>query len=462
MEKSNAPNKKPWVNLLLIKAYQSNPKSVRITGRSPLNIPARTILISFVLAIVLALIIGNLFIEAVHNRIDKELAKVENRQLFDLERVKDHSDKQFFMNQIAVALVQVLLPQDKAKIRDANEDLIESLYENFQGGKITVEGLAKFIEKEAQADSLRKAIIGPIDRSKFTLWLLPQFSPELPDQIARDFKLPINYDEEQGEISPETWKRYLFISAIQLMRDKLDNGIQQPRRLLTALGGPIQWITFIAAIWCLLLLLLLRVPWAKLQSRLIVNKRLPWHPDNKDVWDLRQQEKYFSEIDDTHPRMFTSVRLIKEVINRASSDNEESVYDIIRERVKSFRESVELGEYEIINFLLWATPTFGFIGTIFGIISAMENAAEIFSAATPVEQGIALDKVSGALGTAFDTSFIALIWLVPMSFFLARTRKVEANMFEELEYEATGNLPFQVGAKTSKTTEKNGYQTQSS
>ena len=74
----------------------------------------------------------------------------------------------------------------------------------------------------------------------------------------------------------------------------------------------------------------------------------------------------------------------------------------------------------------------------------MENAAGIFSAATPVEQAIALDKVSGALGTAFDTSFIALIWLVPMSYFVARTKKLEANLFEELEFESIGNLPPQL------------------
>ena len=186
------------------------------------------------------------------------------------------------------------------------------------------------------------------------------------------------------------------------------------------------------------------MPWSKLQTDLAVNNHLPWDNIENEVWNIKTP--YYGRLDkeENYPGMFTVVRLIKDVLNISDSDKSISIYQAIRERVEAYRNSVDVGEYEIINFLIWATPTFGFIGTIFGIISAMENAAAIFAASTPIEQAIALDEVSVALGTAFDTSFIALIWLVPMSFFLARARKSEANFFEELEYEAIGNLPPQI------------------
>ena len=107
----------------------------------------------------------------------------------------------------------------------------------------------------------------------------------------------------------------------------------------------------------------------------------------------------------------------------------------------AYRRSVDEGEYEIINYLLWAVPTFGFLGTIFGIIGAMENAPEIVRAIGPIEQYAAIKKVGGYLGTAFDTTFVALMWVVPLSFLLARVRKSEADLFERLEFEANRHLP---------------------
>jgi len=109
--------------------------------------------------------------------------------------------------------------------------------------------------------------------------------------------------------------------------------------------------------------------------------------------------------------------------------------------VNAYRDSVEIGEYELINFMIWAAPSLGFIGTILGIISAMERASSIFSANGPVEQGIALDAVSTSLGTAFDTTYIALIWLFPMFYYLSRCRKKEADLFEDLEKRAIAELP---------------------
>ncbi|HJN08373.1 MAG TPA: MotA/TolQ/ExbB proton channel family protein [Pirellulaceae bacterium] len=66
--------------------------------------------------------------------------------------------------------------------------------------------------------------------------------------------------------------------------------------------------------------------------------------------------------------------------------------------------------YTIIKVFIWAMPILGFIGTVMGVSSAvaglsatLENAAEV-SAVTESMKG-----VFGGLGTAFDTTLIALV-----------------------------------------------------
>jgi len=455
------PPPKKLFHRLLLKAYftSNGTKSIkvrqvnqRIGGRSPLDIPNRTVFTILLVSVLFSIILGNIFILGLHTSISVlDLPRIEKE-----ERAFSFSDEVNSPN----VLVDRLLPHLISKIPDADSARVKQVIsDNFPQGRISVNGITDYINfakqgdvvmtaqgkarfKPLHPDFLEELIIGKLERSPWTLWLIPTFQPISPSDIADQLGINKNYNEEIGQTSEETWERFIFISAIQYLRDRMNEGITHPRRLLQAIGGGIQWITFIAAVWCLLMLLLLRTPWSKLQAFLLVNNHLPWHKSDEDVWKV--QSPYVGELDrkENYPGMFLVPRLVKDIKN-SLDDQTTTIYHAIRERVEAYRNSVEIGEYEIINFLIWATPTFGFIGTIFGIITAMENAAAIFSAATPLEQSIALDAVSVALGTAFDTSFIALIWLVPMSYFLARTRKSEANLFEELEYEAIANLPPQ-------------------
>lgn len=441
MENSSLPQPNNPLLRFLVSMYSSKKKNGadkninQAIGRSPLDIPDKSVFKSFLAALGLVLIIGNLFFWIIYGLIWTDLWLVEKNQI-------GLKAKETF---ISTAVVKLLVPQMQSKIKNIDPVIMEKLQASFPEKKITVQALATFMGKDHK--KLRKQIIGRLTYSYETLFIFPGFAAKAPDLIADEYGFFQNYASVGDEtIDSSTWKRYIVISSIQFIRDKLDNGVQHPRRLLFALAGIIQWLTFLAAVWCLILLLSFRVPWAKLQMDLIVSKRLPWHSNlpNADVWDI--QKSYFNDLDDkrNYQGMFIVVRLIKDILNVTRSDKSVSVNQIIRERVESYRNSVEIGEYEIINFLIWATPTFGFLGTIFGIISAMENAAAIFAAPTAIEQGIALDKVSSALGVAFDTSFIALVWLIPMTYFLARTRKMEANLFEELEFQGIAHLPPQI------------------
>jgi len=440
MPKESFESPKHFFHKLLIDSYRT--KSVG--GQSPLDIPGRTMLKSFIAAIIISIIVGNLFMFLLQYSIQYSLSNIYH----DEPKPENISKDTAFIYR---AIVGELLPQIANRIESADPALKKSINENFKKGGITIEAIALLAggqEIKKTTAVLERKVIGEFSRSGFLLWLIPVFEPESADKIVDEvLGLQKNYSEQPGQYGSLSWKRFIAVSAIQNIRDKLDNSITEPRRLLLAISGYIQWLTFIAAVWCLILLLALKLPWAKLQTQLVVEKKLPWHHnEGLNIWDIQASDKYFSLLDEKqhYPKMFIPVRLIKDLLNTKSVDKSASSYEIIRARIEAYRDSVDIGEYEIINFLMWAAPTFGFIGTIFGIISAMENASAIFTAAPPIDQSIALDKVSSNLGTAFDTTFVALIWLIPMSFYLAKTRKREANLFEELEFESIRNLPVQI------------------
>jgi len=68
------------------------------------------------------------------------------------------------------------------------------------------------------------------------------------------------------------------------------------------------------------------------------------------------------------------------------------------------------GSYTILKVFIWAMPILGFIGTVMGVSSAvsglsatLENAADVSAVTTSMK------SVFGGLGTAFDTTLLALI-----------------------------------------------------
>jgi flagellar motor component MotA len=107
--------------------------------------------------------------------------------------------------------------------------------------------------------------------------------------------------------------------------------------------------------------------------------------------------------------------------------------DLIRKCIVDLQRSVDENQYLLINFLAWAIPTLGFIGTILGIIGAMTNAANIVQASDPGEQAVAIRTVGTYLGSAFYTTLIGLIWSFIARLLITSVRKREAELFELLE-----------------------------
>jgi hypothetical protein len=66
-----------------------------------------------------------------------------------------------------------------------------------------------------------------------------------------------------------------------------------------------------------------------------------------------------------------------------------------------------------VNYALYAVPSFGFIGTVYGIGTSLMNVDQVVSGTRP-EQVRVLGDVGMQLGTAFDTTMFALVLSIAM------------------------------------------------
>ena len=86
------------------------------------------------------------------------------------------------------------------------------------------------------------------------------------------------------------------------------------------------------------------------------------------------------------------------------------------------------------KLLLWAIPLTGFIGTVIGMSQAVGSFDAVLSNADNVD-GLkdGLVQVTGGLGTAFDTTFLALVVSVCLAFPLTLCEKIEDRLLSQID-----------------------------
>ncbi|MCI0641459.1 MAG: MotA/TolQ/ExbB proton channel family protein [Gemmataceae bacterium] len=77
--------------------------------------------------------------------------------------------------------------------------------------------------------------------------------------------------------------------------------------------------------------------------------------------------------------------------------------------------------YSLLRFITWAIPILGFLGTVLGITEAIYGV-------TPEVLEKSLDRVTGGLATAFDTTALALFLTMILMFFAYVIEKLELNV----------------------------------
>ena len=90
-------------------------------------------------------------------------------------------------------------------------------------------------------------------------------------------------------------------------------------------------------------------------------------------------------------------------------------------------------EQAFINYVAWAIPSVGFIGTVIGIAASLGYANE---ASTP--EGI--NKVTSMLGVAFDTTLVALVLSIFLMFGIHYIHKRQDQLFAKMKSYVIENL----------------------
>lgn len=103
--------------------------------------------------------------------------------------------------------------------------------------------------------------------------------------------------------------------------------------------------------------------------------------------------------------IFFLQRLIKRcILQFQASRSVDQTNSLLNSSLELFQHELEL-KYNMLRYLVWMIPTLGFIGTVVGIVFALDYAANVNNPQDPT----LLAQVIGRLGVAFYTTLLALI-----------------------------------------------------
>ena len=116
-------------------------------------------------------------------------------------------------------------------------------------------------------------------------------------------------------------------------------------------------------------------------------------------------------------------RFLPRLISRVSlqfqaSQSVEQANSLLNSSLELLQHEVEL-RYNMLRYIMWFIPTLGFIGTVVGIALALAAASSHFPDITDGEAvQIWVAELTGNLGLAFNTTFIALLMAAILVFLM--------------------------------------------
>lgn len=99
------------------------------------------------------------------------------------------------------------------------------------------------------------------------------------------------------------------------------------------------------------------------------------------------------------------------------------------------------GSYTILKVFIWSLPILGFIGTVMGVSTAVASLANSLSGGGSMDaMKSALQEVFGGLGTAFDTTLLALIMSMLVKIPASALQKNEEDLITSVDEYCNENL----------------------
>ena len=211
---------------------------------------------------------------------------------------------------------------------------------------------------------------------------------------------------------------------------------ENPSRILVMMGGTmpeglIQGVTYFLFIWGVL-------------EVIAIKRHLQKENDALEAHLLPETENYILSADDANEiklqiqklersQKYYLTDLIKKACTkyRLSKSSSETL-GLVESQVDIYNAEIE-SEQSFINYIAWAIPSVGFIGTVLGISASLGYANE---ATTP--EGI--EKVTSALSVAFDTTLIALVLSIILMLMIHALYKQQEELFTNMKSYMIENL----------------------
>jgi len=166
--------------------------------------------------------------------------------------------------------------------------------------------------------------------------------------------------------------------------------------LLSKLFGPEQFISYILALWAVLILAGEAIELGR--QRTIVARLEPCFPDGMRIRP-DSVSSLVARLRSGQDKRFLAGELTYRALQRFERTKDVAASDALVRADSDAASSEFNSRLSMVRFVIWAIPSIGFIGTVRGIGSALGNASD--SAKLP--------EVVSYLGVAFDTTFVALL-----------------------------------------------------
>ena len=135
--------------------------------------------------------------------------------------------------------------------------------------------------------------------------------------------------------------------------------------------------------------------------------------------------KVLKESVDDPKRFVLFNRIERALLNLKNVGNLSDVSEMLRSQAEN-DESHMHSSYSLLAGIVWVIPILGFIGTVTGLSGAIGGFGAVLNAdATVSSLRDSLAPVTGNLGIAFDTTFIALVFAMSIQMLTTLLRKEE-------------------------------------
>jgi len=204
--------------------------------------------------------------------------------------------------------------------------------------------------------------------------------------------------------------------------------------------GPIPFPTTVVMFWALSILVL---KWFRLQEqkKAMLVDLLPTEVSNEIT--LESIDKFIDHINDlpgTGSDSFLINRVVRGIEHfRVRKSAAETV--TMMESQSVIDANNVAGSYTIVKVFIWALPILGFIGTVMGVSAAVASLAGSLSGGESMDamKG-ALQQVFAGLGTAFDTTLLALVMSLIVKIPASALQKSEEDLITSVDEYCNENL----------------------